>query len=82
MKTNKSHVLTIYFKLELVITYLKEYCGRINHNYFIESKKKSAQFYQHNVYDIDSINGMIFEIVTQLFSTIDEKFIFNIDMKK
>ena len=63
---------------------MKKYFGRVNHVNFMESTSKTTTSSVNgasNYLDLTCVDNMVLELAVQLFSNVDTKIHFNIDMK-
>ena len=84
VQTDKSRLVAIEKKLEPIIKQLKKYFGRVNHIYFTEPAKEtdtSCVDHRDKCSNLTCIDDMVFEIAVQLFSNVDRKLFFNIDIE-
>ena len=70
--------------MKSVIKQMKKYFGRVNHVYFMEPTSKtttSSVNGVNNCSDLTCVDDMVLQLAVQLFSNVDTKIHFNIDIK-
>ena len=78
VRTDKLQLIALEKKLETVIKKLKKYFGRVNHIYYVKPQNENVPSRVDCTLNI--IDEMKFEIAVQLFSNIDRRFHFKIDL--